>query len=258
MTVACVAYVLLSLCCAAKSDEFAASTATCSSPDCVADDDVHTLKLLQTRMKVDSQQVEANDEMVSFLKTRRHCQKMLAQARDSTTKLAQARDEGKGCVHIDLTLMQSETDAIKQMKAKDATIEHLTTSVADWKDRALSGGSTLSFLQTTMKVGSQQVEAQDGMVSFLKTRRHCQKMLAQARDSTTKLAQARDEGKGCVHIPETLLQSETDTIKQMKAKDETIELLTTSVAYWRNRADNKSDGPVVTKVTRHHSKHQHQ
>ena len=52
MTVARVTYVLLSLCCAAKSDELAASAATCSFPDCIADDDAHALELLQKRIEV--------------------------------------------------------------------------------------------------------------------------------------------------------------------------------------------------------------
>jgi len=57
MTVAVVAYVLLSLSlslslCAANSDELAASSATCSLPDCIADDGAHALELLQKSMEV--------------------------------------------------------------------------------------------------------------------------------------------------------------------------------------------------------------
>jgi len=84
MTVARVAYVLLSLCCAAQSHEFSAPTATCSSPGCIADDGSHALELLQKTMEVDSQrvkpshvkvedatdminQMKAKDETIEFL-----------------------------------------------------------------------------------------------------------------------------------------------------------------------------------------------
>jgi len=52
MTIARVAYVLLSLCSAAKSDQFAASTASCSSSDGIADNCPQGLELLQKSMEV--------------------------------------------------------------------------------------------------------------------------------------------------------------------------------------------------------------
>jgi len=68
MTVACVAHVLLLFCCAAKADELAASTATCSLPDGIADDGAHALELLQKTMEVDSQTMEVGLGPYSILK----------------------------------------------------------------------------------------------------------------------------------------------------------------------------------------------
>merc|ERR1740117_2156651 len=108
MTVACVAYVLLSLCCAAKSDEVAASIATCSSPDCIADDGAHALELLQKMMEVDSQQLK-----------------------QSLVKVDDAS-------HIKDTSSKREADMSKQTTKKDDMIGFLKTSVAYWRNRALS------------------------------------------------------------------------------------------------------------------------
>jgi len=66
MTVARKAYVLLSLCCAAKSDDFAASTATCASPDCIADGGANTLELLQKTMEVTPHQVNTAEFLEMF------------------------------------------------------------------------------------------------------------------------------------------------------------------------------------------------
>jgi len=89
MTVERVVYVLLSLCCTAKSDEVAPSTATCSSPDCTADDGIHALELLQKTMEVDSQQAKPS------------------------------RAHVEDALHIKDTASKREADMIKQMKAQD-------------------------------------------------------------------------------------------------------------------------------------------
>merc|ERR1719272_2054409 len=104
-----------------------------------------------------------------------------------------SRAHVEDALHIKDTASKREADMIKQMKAKDEMIEFLRTSVAYWRDRALSVGSNdgahdLKLLQKTMEV----------------------------EDTSSKRA--------------------ADMIKQMKAKDDTIEFLKTSVSYWRNRA----------------------
>merc|ERR1719157_477378 len=87
---------------------------------------------------------------------------------------------------------------MKQMKAKDDMIEFLKSSVAYWRNRASSGGS--------------------------KDDAHDLKLLQE----TMEVA------------PQQVKQdiSSADMIKQMKAKDDMIEFLKTSVAYWRNRASS--------------------
>jgi len=61
-----VAHVLLCLTCAAKSDEFAASAATCASPDCVADGSAAALGLLQKTMDVTPHEVNAAEFLEMF------------------------------------------------------------------------------------------------------------------------------------------------------------------------------------------------
>merc|ERR1719148_540558 len=66
-------------------------------------------------------------------------------------------------MEVEDTSSEHEADMIKQMKAKDDMIEFLKTSVAYWRDRALSGGSKdgahdLKLLQETMEVAPQQVK----------------------------------------------------------------------------------------------------
>merc|ERR1719215_854145 len=141
-------------------------------------------------------------------------------------------------------------DMIKQMKAKDETIEFLRTSVEYWRNRALSGGSNdgardLKLLQKTMEVEDtsskheadmiKQIKAKDETIEFLKTSVAYWRNRALSGGSNDgahdlKLLQKTME------VEDTSLKHEADMIKQMKAKDETIEFLKTSVAYWRNRA----------------------
>jgi len=175
MTVARVAYVLLSLCCAAKSDEFAASTATCSSPNCIADDGAHALELLQKTMEVDSQQVKPSHEDV------------------------------EDASHTEDTLSKGEAHMIEKMNAKDELITFLKTNIAFWRDRAMLAvphcAHDLKLLQKTTHVTSQQAKPSHVVEDASRTK-------------------------------------DTHMIEQMKAKDETLEFLKMSVAYWQNRASS--------------------
>jgi len=84
MMVAHVAYAMLSLCCAAKSDEFAASTATCSSPDCIADD---SIKLLQKIVEVGSEEAKPSHMNIEDASH-------ILEPREDMIKLMQAVDDG--------------------------------------------------------------------------------------------------------------------------------------------------------------------
>jgi len=64
MTVARVAYMLLSLCCAAKSSAVAVSTASCASSDSIAG---HGIELLQKTIEVTPHQVKQLDHVASLL-----------------------------------------------------------------------------------------------------------------------------------------------------------------------------------------------
>jgi len=144
MLAARVAYVLLAVCCSARSDEFAASTATCYPPDWTTDDGaaLHLLQKTATLSRsVSSQQVKPSQENV---------EKQIVR----------------------------EADLIEQLKAKDEMLTFLKTSNAYWHDRALSGGSEdgshdLKPLQKTVEGDSQQAKRSHlSVLDVLRTSKH--------------------------------------------------------------------------------------
>merc|ERR1719215_1611546 len=107
-------------------------------------------------------------------------------------------DVGSSHVNIE-DASNREAHMTEQMKAKDKTIKFLRTFVAYWRNRALAAGSE-----------------------------HCAhdlELLQKTMEVDSSRVSVEDASKREAHMME-----------QMKAKDETIEFLRTSVACWHNRA----------------------
>jgi len=208
MSVARVASVLLSLCCAAQSHEFVASLATCLSLDCIADDGTHALELLQRSAEVeDASRIEKT--MSKSEVTMDQTNQKLKELQGKVKALEGMDAVGQGFVP---NYQQAVIDTRDQLQKTQEAVTDEDERLLKAKEGALQESRpSLELLQEKLKQAQGQVEAE--------------KAKFQEATAAAAEAQPKMEVKDVSLIEDKLSKSEVanERVKEVRGKIEALE-----------------------------------